>query len=266
MKNTNQDPRNVTGNSRRFAAAKRVAMLPWLLVAAFVCNAHLNASNTYDINVGTGGSDADRSVNWGERSGPGTWGVSRESFLGFTLVSMINGVEAGELSWGGNLRSLGVGGDGSVGNTASINRTRRGDTIEAIRLELPAAGARVGVPGGGYGSYGGISGIAFDRLSLGSGSEVTITGFAGNPEARWAVDRPETLVYDAARGRLSFTTTDASDDYGVIRLSNLDATLSEGGVSLVISNEKHGNNAYGLVGWQYVAVPEVEADGARTGE
>ncbi len=233
----------------------KIKPLSYLLVSAAFWGMSAEASNSHAIYVGTGGSDAGYTINWGERSGTGSWGVSSDSFLGFTLKSMINGVEAGELSRGGNVRCIGVGGDQSVGNEASINRDRRGTVIEAIRLDLPAKDATVGVIGGEGMTFAGIQRIVFDRLALGKGSQVSISGFSENPKASWKGKRPEKLVYDAARGRLSFTTTDASGDLGIIEFANLNATLSKSGVSLVFSNENHGNNAYGLVGWHYVANP-----------
>jgi hypothetical protein len=238
--------------------ARRIAGLLSLLVV--LPHAGQAVVAFHDLNVGTG--NVTRSVNWNERSGGGSWGVSRESFWGFTLTSLINGVEAGELSWVTNVRTLGVGGSGSIGNAANINRGSDG-SVEAIRLDLPAANGLVGVTGGATLPYLGLSQVAFDRLTNGSGSQVTISGFVADPQASWAVAPGNNAGFTYNGGVLTFATGATADgwtDYGVIEFANRAATVAPGGVALVFSNNKPSNNAYGLVGWQYA----VETDGLPT--
>jgi hypothetical protein len=247
---------------------KILKILPCVLGSFLVLNSPLLSQNVYyDLNVGTAVVPDLRVVNWGPRTAQtsGTWGVSSESFLGFTLTSLINSAEAGQLSWAGtaeNSRALGVGGDGSHGSGWGINRNNASTIVEAIQLNLPAENGLVGVIDGPDEIFLGLRQIAFDRLNVASGALVTISGFVADPEASWAQSpftTPPTLTYNA--GTLSFETLNATDwtAFGLLQFDNLSATLSDPGVSLVFSNNRNTNNAnaYGLVGWQYAVVPEL---------
>lgn len=217
------------------------------------------ATGTYDIVVATGTGE---SVNWASDApvseGSGAWRTSRSSHAGFVLVSLINGIEAGTLSWGNNNNpALGVGGRDSFGFSAAINTTEDRGTVEGIRLELPARNAPVGVQGDRHRKFSGLTGMSFSRLTQHNGSIIAIRGFTANPEASWVVNPVNTpMRYDSATGTLLIVTTSSLEEFGTLRFGNPDATLSANGVSLTISNERaksHNRGGFGLVGWQYQA-------------
>jgi hypothetical protein len=230
-----------------------------LILAGAISALSVSASTTLKesgIFVGTGGAATGYSINWSDRGSGGTWGVSSETFAGFTLTSLINGVEAGELSWANNVRNLGVGGTGSFGGSASINHNQDSSIIEAIRLDVPAQDEPVGARKA-QGQFAGINWLAFDRLGVGTGAHVSITGFLEDPQASWEVSPftgEEILSYDPALGKLFFTTTADSNDFGKLVLANPNATLSDEPISLVFSNDQAVNfaNTYGVVGWGYL--------------
>jgi hypothetical protein len=235
-----------------------------MLGSLLVLNSPLQGSSLayHEVNVGTAVGDNLREVNWGprvEQTGGG-WGVSSESFLGFTLTALFDGVEGSQLGYDATTsRTLGVNEIGNPGRIVYRTNTPLGR--EGIQLALPAEEASVGVIAGDAMPFAGIRQVAFDRLNNGSGASagniVTITGFVADPEASWVISpftTPPTLTYDAELGRLSFETFNATDwaGFGLLQFDNLGATLSETGVSLVFSNDRaNNNNSYGLVGWQY---------------
>jgi hypothetical protein len=251
---------------------KTAKMITCVLGSVLVLNSTLQSQITtfHDLYVGTAAAPNLQEVNWGTRGEQtgGGWGVSKETFLGFTLTSLFDGVEDKELSYtAGDSRTLGVAGIGNNANPTTPGtihyrtNTNNGGVPgrEGIQLAVPAEGALVGVIGGSDKEFAGISRVFFDRLNNGTGNIVTISGFVADPQASWVVqpNGGEDLSYNTVTGTLTFSTPGSGDLFGVLAFDNLGATLSETGVSLVFSNDRaNNNNSYGLVGWQYAAVPE----------
>lgn len=215
------------------------------------------------------GADSGEPVNWGSdlpAEGSGGWGVTTSTYAGFTMTSMVNGVEDGELSWGGNDVAVGVNSDIPVfGNDydqtsflASINRSEDSSVIEAIQLDLPAANAVIG-PDGNQ-AFQGLTRMGFTRLNQHMGSHVSIVGFVEDPQASWFVDPvigdvigSGDISYDPVLGKLLIVTDSSSDDFGIVVFDNPNATLSDEPVSLILSNDfaRHQRGGYGIVGWSY---------------
>lgn len=100
MKNRETDIQNILVDSNRYLkAVKRMTILPCILVSAFLGHSDAEpAVFVHDLNVGTAADDL-REVNWGPRVGQagGGWNVSSESFLGFTLTSLLDGTTTSKL-------------------------------------------------------------------------------------------------------------------------------------------------------------------------
>jgi hypothetical protein len=234
-------------------------MITCALGFLLVLNSPLQAqAPTYhDLNVAIGAAPSLREINWDARGEltSGTWGVSSESFLGFTLTALLDGgTDGAQLSYeSASNRTLGVA--STLGTGRIIYRTNEPIGKEAIQLDLPAKDAPGVVSGHPDRTFAGISQIAIDRLSQGAGNIVTISGFVADPQASWAIApgleaslvySGDTLTFETGRGTEGWTPV------GVLQFANLGATLSETGVSLVFSNDRaNNNNPYGLVGWQY---------------
>jgi hypothetical protein len=264
MKEQTSKNQNILQNSSKYLKlTKRISMIPCIMLAGLLGHNHLEASVFFrSINVGTAAAPDLREVNWGTRGEQtgGTWGVSSESFLGFTLTSLFDGVEGSELGYDAtSSRMLGIN-TSSFGNPGRIvYRTNNPQGREGIRLDLPAEDALVGVIGESDMMFAGISQIAFDRLNNGTGNIVTLSGFVADPQASWTVQPggAEDLSFNVDTGTLTFSTSGSGDLFGILGFANLGATLSESGVSLIFSNDRaNNNNSYGLVGWQYAVIPE----------
>jgi hypothetical protein len=213
----------------------------------------------HDLNVGIGAAPSLREINWASRGElfSGSWGVGSESFLGFTLTALLDGTPDGaNLSYeSASNRTLGVASVLGVGRL--LNRTNEPIGREALRLELPAQGAAGVVAGDAQATFAGLSQMAFDRLSQGTGNIVVISGFVADPQASWAAvpGNEASLVY--SNGTLRFEVGRGADGWtpvGVVAFANLNATLSDAGVVPEISNDRENNaNSFGLFAWQYAA-------------